>query len=105
MPLDSDHDINSALQNGMALAIGVSPKGINEIVLGQRSITPPMSIRFGAFFGKSDKFWHGIQVECDFRMPTGDRNRLTAGVQLAATPASRGQSRYGSRHALHSGER
>ena len=26
-----------------------------------------MSIRFAAFFGQSDEFWHGIQVECDFR--------------------------------------
>ena len=51
-------------QNAMARAIGVSPRAINEIVLGRRSITPPMSIRFGAFFGQSDKFWHGIQVEC-----------------------------------------
>ena len=53
-------------QNAMARAIGVFPRTINEIVLGRRSITPPMSIRFGAFFGQSDKFWHGIQVECDF---------------------------------------
>jgi hypothetical protein len=26
-----------------------------------------MSIRFGAFFGQSPEFWHGIQVECYFR--------------------------------------
>lgn len=54
-------------QNAMARAIGVAPRAINEIVLGKRSITPQMSIRFGAFFGQSDDFWHGIQVECDFR--------------------------------------
>ena len=30
-------------------------------------ITPPMSIRFGAFFGQSDKYWHGIQ--CRVRLP------------------------------------
>jgi plasmid maintenance system antidote protein VapI len=29
-------------------------------------ITPAMSIRFGAFFGQSHTFWHGIQVEYDF---------------------------------------
>ena len=67
-------------QNAMARAIGVSPRAINEIVLGRRSITPPMSIRFGAFFGQSDKFWHGIQVECDFRKLAGDRNRLIADI-------------------------
>ena len=54
-------------QNAMARAIGVAPRAINEIVHGKRSITPTMSIRFGAFFGQSDTFWHGLQVECDFR--------------------------------------
>ena len=54
-------------QNAMARAIGVSPRSVNEIVLGKRSVTPEMSIRFAKFFGQSDEFWHGIQVECDFR--------------------------------------
>lgn len=36
-------------QNAMARAVGVPPRAINEIVLGKRSITPAMSIRFGAF--------------------------------------------------------
>ncbi len=54
-------------QNAMARAIGVSPRAINEIVHGRRSITPAMSIRFGAFFGQSDEFWHGLQTECDSR--------------------------------------
>ena len=54
-------------QNAMADAIGVSPRTINEIVHGKRSITLAMSIRFGAFFGQSDEFWHGLQTECDSR--------------------------------------
>jgi len=29
-------------------------------------ITSAMSIRFGAFFGQSPEFGHGIQLECDF---------------------------------------
>lgn len=68
-------------QNAMARAIGVSPRAINEIVLGKRAITPAMSIRFGAFFGQSDTFWHGLQVECDFRALTGQRKRLTAHIR------------------------
>ena len=40
-------------QNAMARAIGVAPQTINEIVHARRSITPAMSIRFGAFFGQS----------------------------------------------------
>ena len=54
-------------QSEMAMAIGVAPRTIDEIVLGQRAITPAMSVRFGRFFGQSDEFWHGIQVECDAR--------------------------------------
>ena len=72
-------------QNAMARAIGVAPRAINEIVHGRRSITPAMSIRFGAFFGQSEQFWHGIQVECDFRKLAGEKHRLTDGVQPAAT--------------------
>lgn len=62
-------------QNVMARAIGVTPREINEIVRGQRSITPAMSIRFGTFFGQSDQFWHGIQVECDFRKLARDKHQ------------------------------
>jgi addiction module HigA family antidote len=71
-------------QNAMARAIGVPPRAINEIVLGKRSITPTMSIRFGAFFGQSEDFWHGIQVDCDFRALARQRKKLTAGI----TPAT-----------------
>ena len=71
-------------QNAMARAIGVSPRAVNEIVHGKRSTTPAMSIRFGAFFGQSDEFWHGLQVECDFRKIAGARHSLVAGVEPAS---------------------
>ncbi len=70
-------------QNAMARAIGVPPRAINEIVLGKRAVTPTMSIRFGAFFGQSESFWHGLQVECDFRALAKKRRQLTAGIQPA----------------------
>jgi addiction module HigA family antidote len=54
-------------QNAVGRAMGVSPRSINEIVLGRRSITPEMSIRFGKFFGQSAQFWFGLQTNCDFR--------------------------------------
>ena len=72
-------------QNAMSRAIGVAPRAINEIVHGRRSITPAMSIRFGAFFGQSDQFWHGLQVECDFRKLAKDRQRLIDGIQPASS--------------------
>jgi len=70
-------------QNAMARAIGVAPRAINEIVLGKRSITPQMSIRFGAFFGQSEDFWHGLQVECDFRALRGRKMELTRDIRPA----------------------
>jgi antitoxin HigA-1 len=75
-------------QNAMARAVGVPPRAINEIVLGKRSITPAMSIRFGAFFGQSDAFWHGIQVECDFRGLARQRKQLVKGIQPAESIAN-----------------
>ncbi|HEX9781551.1 MAG TPA: HigA family addiction module antitoxin [Opitutaceae bacterium] len=75
-------------QNAMARAIGVPPRAINEIVLGKRAITPAMSIRFGAFFGQSDGFWHGLQSECDFRALARQRKRLTARIRPARELAS-----------------
>ncbi len=70
-------------QNAMARAIGVAPRAINEIVLGKRAITPSMSIRFGAFFDQTPNFWHGLQVECDFRALAKQTRKLTARI----TPA------------------
>ena len=75
-------------QNAMARAIGVPPRAVNEIVLGKRGITPTMSIRFGAFFGQSDQFWHGIQVDCDFRALARRRKDLVKGIRPAAEMAS-----------------
>jgi len=43
-----------------------------------------MSVRSGAFFGQSEDFWHGIQVECDFRALAKDKKKLTAHIQPAA---------------------
>ena len=72
-------------QDAMARATVVALRAINEIVHGKRSITPAMSIRFGAFFGQSDGFWHGLQVECDFRALAKKRKRLIACIQPAST--------------------
>jgi len=71
-------------QNAMARALGVAPRAINEIVLGKRAITPTMSIRFGAFFGQSPEFWHGLQIECDFRALAKKKKKLTAKIRPAS---------------------
>ena len=68
-------------QNALGRALGVSPRAVNEIVLGRRSITPEMSIRLGKFFGQSPRFWFGIQSNCDFRRLKNKESELTAKVR------------------------
>jgi addiction module HigA family antidote len=48
-------------QNKIANDIGVTPRRINEIVLGRRSITADTAIRLAYFFGTSEEFWMGLQ--------------------------------------------
>ncbi len=72
-------------QNAMARAIGVSPRTVNEIVLGKRSITPQMSIRFGAFFGQSDEFWHRLQTEYNFRSLNKGKKKPPFSVSVSSS--------------------
>jgi len=50
-------------QNGLARAIGVPPRRINEIVLGRRSVTADTALRLAQAFGTSVQFWMGLQNE------------------------------------------
>ena len=52
-------------QNRLALAIGVSPRRINEIVHGKRSITANTALRLGKFFGTNPMFWLNLQTQYD----------------------------------------
>jgi addiction module HigA family antidote len=50
-------------QNGLARAIGVPPRRINEIVLGRRAVTADTALRLAQAFGNSVQFWMGLQDE------------------------------------------
>lgn len=50
-------------QNRLAREIGVSPRRINEIVLGKRAVTADTAIRLGKFFGTSAQFWLNLQSQ------------------------------------------
>jgi len=52
-------------QNRVALGIGVSPRRINEIVLGKRGITADTALRLGRYFGMSPQFWLRLQMDYD----------------------------------------
>jgi addiction module HigA family antidote len=48
-------------QNRVAVAVGVPPRRINEIVHGKRSITADTALRLGKYFGTSAQFWLNLQ--------------------------------------------
>ena len=52
-------------QYALAKAIGVSPRRINEIVLGTRAITADTAVRLGAYFGTDPQSWMNLQTYYD----------------------------------------
>ncbi len=49
-------------QYRLAKDTSVSPRRINEIVHGKRSITADTALRLGRFFGMSPQFWLNLQT-------------------------------------------
>jgi addiction module HigA family antidote len=52
-------------QNQLGRDLGVSPRRINEIIHGKRSITADTALRLAAYFGNSSSFWLGLQMDYD----------------------------------------
>lgn len=52
-------------QTHAAHSMGVSPRRINEIVLGKKSITADTALRLSLFLGTSVRFWMGLQDDFD----------------------------------------
>ena len=52
-------------QNRLAREIRVPPRRVNEIVLGKRGISPDTAIRLARYFGTSERFWLGLQMDFD----------------------------------------
>jgi antitoxin HigA-1 len=55
-------------QNKLGQSLGVSPRRINEIIHGKRSITADTALRLAAYFGNSPQFWLGLQMDYDLDM-------------------------------------
>jgi addiction module HigA family antidote len=66
-------------QHRLAVAIGVPPRRINEIVHGKRGITADTAVRLSKYFGNSAEFWMNLQSHYELRI-----ERLALGEQLAA---------------------
>lgn len=52
-------------QTKLAESIGVSPRRINEIVQGKRSVTADTDLRLARALGTSEGFWLGLQSDYD----------------------------------------
>jgi len=52
-------------QTRLGRDLGVSPRGINEIVHGKRSVTADTALRLSRYFSTSPEFWLGLQADYD----------------------------------------
>lgn len=66
-------------QHKLALAIGVPPRRINEIVHAKRGITADTALRLAQYFGTSAEFWINLQSHYEL-----DRAEDLSGEQIAA---------------------
>ncbi len=55
-------------QNRLAVAIGVPPRRINEIVHGKRRVTADTALRLARYFGTTDRFWLNLQTRYDLEI-------------------------------------
>jgi addiction module HigA family antidote len=55
-------------QHRVAVAIGVPPRRINEIVHGKRRITADTALRLSRYFGTTDLFWINLQTRFDLEV-------------------------------------
>ncbi len=60
-------------QHRLAIAIGVPPRRINEIVHGKRRITADTALRMARYFATSERFWMNLQGRYDLEV---ERDRL-----------------------------
>ena len=69
-------------QNALANAVHVPPRRINEIVLGKRAITADTDLRLARYFGVSEGFFLGLQMDHDLMQ----RRRQIDGELLTIEP-------------------
>ena len=55
-------------QHRLAVAVGVPPRRINEIVHGKRAITADTALRLGKYFGIDPQFWLNLQSRYEIEL-------------------------------------
>ncbi len=69
-------------QNQLARDLGVSPRRVNEIVLGKRSITADTALRLAHYFRMSAEFWMGLQKDYELDV---EKDRLGGRIAKEVT--------------------
>jgi antitoxin HigA-1 len=68
-------------QYRLAKEIGVSQRRIGEIVAGTRAITADTGLRLSKFFGTSDGFWIGLQLDHDAAHAKDELKEVLRGIR------------------------
>ena len=68
-------------QHRVAVAIGVPPRRINEIVHGKRRITADTALRLSRYFGTTDVFWVNLQAHYDLEIERDALSAVIAGIE------------------------
>lgn len=66
-------------QHRLAIAIGVPPRRINEIVHGKRGISADTALRLSKYFGTTAEFWLNLQTHYEL-----DKAQDRAADEIAA---------------------
>ncbi len=73
-------------QNQLARDLNISPRRINEIVNGKRSITIDTALRLSRHFGTSVEFWTNLQIY--YELELAKDNKLVERIHEEVTPRS-----------------
>ncbi len=72
-------------QHRLALAIGVPPRRINEIVHGLRSVTADTALRLARYFGTTPQFWMNLQDQYEIDLAQDRLHEQLAAIKPLAT--------------------
>ncbi len=73
-------------QNRLAVAIGVPPRRINEIVHGKRRITADTALRLARYFGTTDRFWLNLQTRFDLEVEKDHLGNILERIEPLQAP-------------------
>jgi antitoxin HigA-1 len=79
-------------QNALARHMRLSPRRVNEIILGKRAITADTALRLAEMFGLDPRYWLRLQMEYDLDQASLPRDQRAR--KLAAPKRSRAARRY-----------